>query len=79
MPASCGLTRDLDCHDSHESIDGVRAVEGDGLEMIDANTGILEQPRDVVDRGMVCVSVEGRLARVRARVCEVGGGNDSRL
>lgn len=47
--------------------------------MIDANARILEQPGDVVDRGVIGISVERRLARVRARVREIGGGNDGCL
>jgi len=57
--AACGwLTRDLDRHHDHEPIDGIRAVDSDTLVMIDANARILEQPRDVVDRGVIGISVE---------------------
>ena len=78
VPACCRwLTRDLDRHDGDEPIDGIRSVDSDSLVMIDPNTGILEQPGDVVDRGVVGISIERRLARVRARVRVLGGGNDA--
>ena len=61
IPASRGrLTRDLDCHYGYEPIDGIRAVNSDTLVMINADTRILEQPRDVVDSGMISISVERR-------------------
>lgn len=78
VPARCRwLTRDLDPHDSNEPIEGVRSVDSDSLIMIDPNTGILKQPGDVVDRGVVNISVERHLARVRARIRVLGGGDNT--
>ena len=80
VPAGLGwLARDLDRHDSDKAINGVPSVDSHGLVVIDVNAGVLEQPRDVVDRGLISISAKRRLARIRARVCEIGRGNDVRL
>lgn len=73
------MTRDLDGQHGYEPIDCIRSVDANTLEMIDANARVLEQSRDVVDRGVIRISVERCLSGVRARVRELGGGYNTRL